>query len=136
MRKDLGGVGSVVRKRFRGVFVRFGSKRGWQGDVEDTILLRDIVLLDSGKRVSDHLWFNFTQGFSDAICSFLGVDYDFRQDDVQRMLLEHHAVFEFDGRVAEYVKGWQGRRAEEEGEASRSVDWKISHPTKVRIVGG
>lgn len=133
MRQELGKLGNAQRFRFSGKFVRFGTKRGWKGAVEDTVLLSDVRVLASGKQVTQHLWFNLTQGFSDAINTFLGTTWESKQEDVQRILLEKNAVIEFDGRIENYWKGWQGQKAEDCGEARQEKDWKISRPTKVTI---
>jgi hypothetical protein len=51
------------RKRFCGVFVRYGNKGGWKGCSLTTVLLRDIVDIETGTRMTDHLWFIHTEGF-------------------------------------------------------------------------
>lgn len=134
MREKLAKVGTQSRFRFSGKFVRFGSKRGWEGVEETTILLKDIKWLATGKQVADHLWFNHTYGFSEAIDSFLGMAQAMPQEYIQKMLLEKNATFEFDGRVENYEKGWQGRQAEEAGEWKSEKDWKISRPTKIKVI--
>ena len=100
------------RLRFRAVFVRHGTKRGWHRP-ERTILLRDVTTLDNGQMVTTHLWFNLTKGFA-----ALGE-------------LHEGDRVEFDARVTTYVKGYQGRRAEQRGEAWAAVDYKLNRPTKI-----
>ena len=96
------------RKRFRGTFVRYGSKWAWDGSgLVTTLLLRDITDVASGRVVADHLWFNLTKGFE-----ALG---DLWRGD----------VIEFDARVKRYSKGYAGLR---------EVDYKLSHPTKICLV--
>jgi hypothetical protein len=103
------------RKRFTGEFVRFGTKRGWEGRTEPTVLLKGVVDIETGQKVTDHLWFNLTKAFS-----VLG--------------LVEGDVIAFDARVTRYTKGYQGRRAEQRGEAWGATDYKLSRPTKVERV--
>lgn len=140
-RKELGKFDGQ-RRKFTGTFERFGTKRGWQGAVEDTILLKNVIDVKSGKLVTDHLWFNRTMGFDDAIDAGLNdaarKRYDgtvaFEERDKQDELKLQGKVFEFVARVEDYVKGYQGRKAEEEGESWSAKDWKLSRPTKIRIL--
>ena len=76
------------------------------------MLLKNVIDLKTGRKVADHLWFNFTLGFEDA---------EPKEND----------VLEFNARVKMYSKGYQGNRADELGEASFERDWKLSFPTKV-----
>ena len=101
-----------VRATFTGTFERFGSKRGWQGREDKTVLLRGIVDT-AGNAVCDHLWFNHTVAFA-------------------RLRLQPGDVVTFDARVKEYVKGYFGRR--DEVYRPVEVDYKLSHPTRVRKV--
>lgn len=97
------------RTTFLGTFERRGTKRGWVGD-EPTILLRDIRTLD-GTPICDHLWFSLTKAFA-------------------ALNLAPGDVVQFDARVKEYEKGYQGRREDVYVPVER--DYKLSHPTKVR----
>lgn len=101
-----------VRETFQGEFVRYGLKSGWHGQ-DKTILLRNIKRKD-GKIVSDHLWFNFTKGFSN-----LGE-------------LQEGDIIQFDARVKEYEKGYKGWR--EDVYKPIEIDYKLSHPTKIMKV--
>lgn len=98
------------RMVFQGVFERYGLKSNWHGFPVKTILLKDVR--DSSSRVvTNHLWFNYTKGFQ-----ALG---DMEAGD----------VIEFNARVKEYVKGYiNNRRYIDE----RTIDYKLSHPTKIR----
>ncbi|HXS93158.1 MAG TPA: hypothetical protein VN736_01065 [Candidatus Limnocylindrales bacterium] len=95
------------RKRFFGVFERCGRKpayRGWgsAGNGNDeTVLLRDIRD-ESGRMVTDHLWFRLTVKFGE-------------------LFLVPGEVISFDARVDGYTKGY-GRD---------DYDYKLSRPTKV-----
>ena len=102
------------RRRFTGEFVRYGTKRGWHAPTI-TVLFKDITDVETGQRVTNHLWFNLTKAFS-----ALG--------------LVEGDVIAFDARVTRYTKGYQGRRAEEHGEAWSATDYRLSRPTKVERV--
>lgn len=99
------------RKKFRGIFVRTGRKAGFKGYSQETILLKNIIDLESGIVVTDHLWLNFTKGFEAAA------------------IREGMAV-EFEARITEYTKGYvnQGYKIDH-----RKKDYKLSHPTKFSV---
>jgi hypothetical protein len=101
------------RTIFQGTFERFGTKNGWQGRQEKTILLKDICDA-TGKRVCDHLWFNLTR-------------------DSAALDPQPGDTVAFDARVKAYEKGYFGRRWDVYKPAA--IDYKLSHPTKVRKVG-
>lgn len=115
-------IGNSDRHRFIGTFVRYGTKRGWEGAIEETVLLKNIRLADGGRQVADHLWLNRTGGWDD--CELPEGQTDFQGGE----------QVEFTARVAEYEKGYQGRRAEENGEAWSGRDWKLERPTKFRVL--
>ncbi|MCL0081289.1 hypothetical protein M1N64_03565 [Peptococcaceae bacterium] len=110
MRQDLKKINGT-RDKFTGTFVRKGIKTGFKGQLE-TILLSDIRDVDNNL-VADHLWFNFTKGFADAN-------------------LTSSKKVEFYARVKKYTKGYQGYR--EDVNAPISVDYKLSHPTKIKVI--
>lgn len=98
------------RLRFFATVERYGSKRGWRGRSVDTILLRNVCLGD--EVVCDHLW------FTDGKWSVgLGIG----------------DVFSFEARVSTYVKGYQGRLAEQRSRAWSESDYHLERPTKIRI---
>lgn len=99
------------RTTFLGTFERSGTKRGWRGD-EPTVLLKDIRTL-AGDPICDHLWFNLTKQF-------------------QALEIAPGDAVQFDARVKEYEKGYKGRR--EDVYVPIEIDYKLSHPTKVRKV--
>lgn len=111
------------RTKFTGVFVRYGTKPRYHvtfcsGTQDPTILLRDIK--KSGKIITDHLWFNLTKQFNT-----LGK-------------LHEGDVIEFYARVKQYVKGYKGRRDDDEFEEQEhpiELDYKLSHPTKIKVMG-
>lgn len=100
------------RASFSGTFERFGTKNGWQGRQEKTVLLKDIYAQD-GTRVCDHLWFNLTKALA-------------------LLNLQPGDAVQFDARVKAYEKGYFGRRWDVYKPAE--IDYKLSHPTRVRKV--
>jgi len=111
MRKELSKL-DAQRKRFKGSFVRYGSKENWHGFPEPTILLKNIIDLEKGIIVSDHLWFSLTKQFEK-----LGI-------------LEPDTFIYFDARVSSYVKGYVNYREDID---ERELDYKLNYPTKVSI---
>lgn len=111
MRKELAAK-EGERKRFRATFVRFGSKRGYQGYKEETILLKDVVDLTVNKIIADHVWFNLTKGFG-------------------KLSLNPGTLVTFDARIKEYHKGYVNRRY---GIDNRKKDYRLSHPTNISII--
>jgi hypothetical protein len=111
MRKELG-QRSGTRKKFRGVFARFGKKVNFRGHTDMTVLLTHIVEADSSKPVADHLWFAYTKGFEDAKIS-------------------EGVTVEFEARVKAYQKGYVNKKA---GIKNQKQDYKLSHPTRIRVV--
>ena len=97
------------RERFSGTFKRFGSKTGYEGRIEKTVLLVDIKDKD-GRTVSDHLWFRLTKGF-------------------EVLNLQVGDTVTFDARVSDYVKGYV---RESEFIDERTVDYKLNYPTKIQ----
>ncbi|GAG80290.1 unnamed protein product, partial [marine sediment metagenome] len=83
----------------------------YKGLPKETILLADVQTIQ-GQHVTDHLWFNNTKGFK-----ALGTLYP-------------GDIVAFDARVRPYVKGYVGR-----DEDKREIDYKLSHPTKLVILG-
>ena len=111
MRKELADK-EGERRSFRATFVRFGSKQGYQGYKEETILFKNIMDVSTRKLIADHVWFNLTKGF-------------------ERLSLKPGAQVTFDARIKEYHKGYVNRRY---GIDNRKKDYRLSHPTNVSIV--
>lgn len=107
------------REQFTGIFVRSGTKKGWRGSIEWTLLFKDITDAD-GNIVCDHLWFNYTKGFRDM---------ENEQGD-----MEEGDVVSFHARVKRYSKGYCGRRLDVY--KPFETDYKLSHPTKIKKVEG
>jgi hypothetical protein len=101
-----------VRKKFQGVYEREGKKINWNGYSEPTILLRH-VRDEAGVVVTDHLWFARTKTF-DALGPLKTGD-----------------LIEFEARVTHYRKGYVNRKIRVN---ESSVDYKLSRPTKLRII--
>lgn len=99
------------RKRFRATFVRVGKKTNFKGYSEDTILLQNIIDIEDGTQVADHVWFTFTKTFEDA---------HIREGD----------IITFDARIKRYTKGYVNKALNTK---KRTTDFKLSHPTKVEI---
>jgi hypothetical protein len=100
----------LQRKRFQGVFDRYGCKKAYKGFPGITVLLRNIKTMND-ETLTDHLWFNRTKGF-EALGTLYPGD-----------------VIVFNARVRSYVKGYVGR-----GEDDRSIDYKMSHPSKLSFL--
>jgi hypothetical protein len=101
------------RKKFSAVFVRFGKKINFQGHSEETVLLKDIVDVESQLVVADHLWFGYTKSF-------------------QRVRLEEGCALIFEARIKRYVKGYVNKKYKID---QRREDFKLSHPTKISRQG-
>ncbi|TAL70135.1 MAG: hypothetical protein EPN82_05850 [Bacteroidetes bacterium] len=95
-----------------GTFKNTGTKSGWQGEILPTVLLTDIRD-EQGNILTDHLWFNLTKQFEK-----LGE-------------IPAGTKLEFEARVKEYFKGYVNRWNDID---ERRNDYKLSYPTKVRIV--
>jgi hypothetical protein len=111
MRKELAKQNGE-RKKFTAIFERLGKKTGYQGYAEETILLKNIFDVALNKVVADHVWFNFTKGFQDA-------------------MLTEGAWIEFEARVKEYSKGYVNSAYKIN---NKKTDYKLSNPTKIKII--
>lgn len=100
------------RKKFTAIFSRFGKKVNYKGYTEDTVLLTNIVDTETNARVTDHLWFACTSGFEKAN-------------------LKEGCSIEFEARVKAYSKGYVNKKY---GINQRKDDYKLSHPTRIRVV--
>lgn len=100
-----------IRASFKGIFERFGIKSNYHGFPVKTVLLKNVTT-SMGEIVCDHIWFNCTKQFE-------ALD-----------VMEQGTVVCFDARVKRYIKGYVSHR---EFIDDREFDYKLSHPTKVRI---
>lgn len=97
------------RKTFTAIFVKMGSKKGYKGKTEMTLMLKNVKDSD-GNIITDHLWFNYTKGFEK-----LGELY---QGD----------LIQFDARVKEYNKGYINKKASID---QSKKDYRLSHPNNI-----
>ena len=102
-----------LRIKFRGTFIRFGMKNNFKGMPTETLLFKDIRSIDESI-YEDHIWFNMTKEFS----------------KIENQLNEGVTV-EFDARIKIYIKGYVNRR---EFIDNRELDYKLSYPTKIKII--
>jgi hypothetical protein len=110
MRKQLEKIHNK-RCTFTGIVNRFGSKTNY-GHPKTTLLLKEIKD-NSGKIVTEHLWFDFGKQF-------------------EKLNLIVGDVISFDARVTEYIKGYKGYR--EDIYKPLEIDYRLSNLTKVRKV--
>ncbi len=101
------------RMTFLADFERYGTKTGWNGYQEKTILLKNIRRIENSQLMTDHIWFSLTKGFEK-----LG---ELKEGD----------IIKFDARIKKYSKGYNGYREEVRWERPSEIDYKLSHPTKI-----
>jgi hypothetical protein len=101
-----------LRGKFTAKFVRTGSKTGYNGYAEETILLKEVRESDTNKIVADHLWFSYTKGF-------------------QSVTLTTGVTLEFEARIKKYSKGYVNKQY---GINQRQHDYKLSHPTRIKVI--
>jgi hypothetical protein len=111
MRKHLAS-DTGVRKKFRAKFSRFGKKTNYRGYTEETILLVQVIDVETQNVVTGHIWFSYTKGF-------------------QKIDLVAGMTLEFEARIKMYKKGYVNRRWEVD---KRSLDYKLGNPTKIAVV--
>ncbi len=103
------------RARFEGIFVRFGTKRGYKGYPEATVLLRNVKSIQTEQIMTNHLWFT---------CGKRLESLNLKENDVVR----------FDARVTPYQKGYKGYR-DDVYDSPIETDYRLSFPTNVVKVG-
>jgi hypothetical protein len=101
-----------ARKKFLATFSKIGKKVSYKGYSEDTILLTNIQDAVSGEKIADHVWFTYTKTF-------------------EKVHLMEGMVISFEARVRQYEKGYVNPKL---GLKKRSVDFKLSHPTKIIVI--
>lgn len=99
-----------VRKKYKAQFERIGKKINYKGYSEETILLKNVVDMETTTRVADHIWFSYTQGFVKA-------------------QLHPGDTIEFEARSKAYTKGYVNRALKISDKRS---DYKLSNPTKIK----
>jgi hypothetical protein len=100
------------RKRFVGIFSRFGKKTTFQGFSDQTVLLINVSDKETGSVVTDHAWFNYTKGF-------------------QKLDLKPGVTLSFEARITSYKKGYVNRRLQIN---NSKLDYRLSHPTKMTVL--
>jgi len=111
MRKELEKL-EGVRKKYIAQFERIGKKINYKGYSEETILLKDVVDVETTKIVADHIWFTYTQGFIKA-------------------QIHPGDTIEFEARSKAYTKGYVNKAMKISDKRS---DFKLSNPTKINKV--
>jgi hypothetical protein len=100
-----------ARKKFRGVFARYGKKVNYKGYSEETVLVEQIVDAETNQLMCDHLWFSLTKGF-------------------EKLKLTKGDVLQFGARIKEYKKGYKNSAYKIN---NTSKDFKLSHPTNISL---
>jgi hypothetical protein len=113
MRNNLSKINGT-RARFEGTFVRFGSKKNWNGYPEPTILLKEVKSLTNGEIMTDHLWFKCGKRFDS-------------------LHLKENDIVRFDARVSSYEKGYKGYRDIDDYKPIET-DYRLSFPTNMTKV--
>jgi hypothetical protein len=98
------------RKKFRATFSRIGKKINFKGYSEETILLKEIIDVETNECVADHVWFSYTKGF-------------------ETITLSEGVHLEFDARVKGYKKGYVNTKYSIN---NQKTDFKLSNPTKIK----
>jgi len=111
MRENLKKINGV-RAKFTARFVRYGTRKTYTGRRDKTLLFREIRD-EAGELRADHLWFHNSKAFQN-----LGE-------------LQGGEIIEFYARVTPYKKYYRGL---DSFERMREIDYKLSHPTQVRII--
>ncbi len=100
------------RKKFQAIFVKLGTKAGYHGYSQETVLLKHIIDTETKTIITDHVWFSYTKGF-------------------QIPGLVEGSPIEFEARIKIYTKGYVNPRYKID---QRTTDYKLSHPTKIRLI--
>lgn len=109
MRKELKKL-EGVRKKYKAYFERIGKKINYKGYSEETILLKNVADIETGKIVADHVWFSYTQGFVKAS-------------------IQPGDIIEFEARSKVYSKGYVNEAMKI---SNKKSDYKLSNPTKIK----
>lgn len=102
------------RGKFSGTVARFGQKAAYKGAPIVTVLLRD-VRDEQGTQVTDHLWFTVRK-------------------QLRELGLAPGDKVEFMARVMPYLKGYRGRREDDDLPAP-GIDYGLRNPTQIKKVG-
>jgi hypothetical protein len=91
---------------FTAIVERFGKKTGWRGSVEDTILLKEVRISETGELATDHIWFTIGK-------------------TIDNLELKEGDKIQFEARIGEYLKGYISDRTE---------DYKLNRPTRFKKI--
>ena len=111
MRNNLKELGADKRYTFTATIGKKGGKKGYNGKIEETILLLHVK--QGAKYVAHHLWFQYGKQFSDL---------DLKIGD----------EISFDARVTIYVKGYFGKNIDVY--KPMSVDYALQYPSNIKKV--
>lgn len=100
------------RRKFSAVFCRLGSKTNYHGYAVETVLLTNVIDLENRQLVADHIWLSYSKSFQEAG-------------------MVAGKIVEFEARIKQYVKGYVNTRYKID---MRTQDYKLSHPTKVKMI--
>ncbi|MCD1295582.1 hypothetical protein CUJ83_11290 [Methanocella sp. CWC-04] len=99
MRKKLEAIQCKGRQKFKGVFLRYGSKCNYRKGRTLTVLVADIRD-DEGELMCDHMWFDFGDGF-------------------ENIELRPYDTLEFLATIKKYNKGYRSRDKEHDYRLSK-----------------
>ena len=102
------------RDLFIGTVLREGIKNSFKGTTLPTLLLKDVKRVSDNKIMCDHLWLNKTKALT-ALNLSVGIQ------------------IQFEARVKPYSKGYKGKKEDINKEIKQ--DYKLSHPTQVKVLG-
>ena len=80
------------RRMFKGYVSRKGNRRLYDGKKSETVLLENVVDLESGTLFRDHLWFENVPEF-------------------KKMDLVEEDIVTFEATITSYIKGYMGRNS-------------------------
>lgn len=106
MRTELKKIGRKERHTYQALYGGVGFKRNYGDHFLPTLLLKDVKFQETV--VADHLWVNYTRGFSK-----LGK-------------LKDGDVIIFDGRVTSYTKGYYTQ--------AKQKEYGLERPTKIHLL--
>ena len=111
MRKELQNKANE-RLTFCATVGRFGTKSNYHGYPVDTILFKDVTFAETGEKATHHIWFTVGK----------------RIEDLE---LKEGDKIQFDARIKNYTKGYVNYR---EYIDERKIDYKLSNPTKIKLL--
>ncbi|MBR1477169.1 MAG: hypothetical protein IJ608_04300 [Lachnospiraceae bacterium] len=117
MREKLKKIGSSERHSFTVTVKKYGTKRGFKGHVEKTILFKDVTL--KGKVVAEHVWAKVGKIIEEA---------ELKPGD----------IITLNARVMPYMKGYKGHRDDYDDiyyEHPIEEDYKLAYITKIVKIG-